>query len=67
MISQAFFVSKPMKLCVLHTVRIKENRATVNLVHKKDVNIEIHTGSITIGELFSCCVQLFKFHEKDSW
>lgn len=43
MISQAFFVSKPMKLCVLHTVRIKENRVTVNLVHKKDVNIEINT------------------------
>lgn len=42
MISQAFFVSKPVKLCVLHTVRIKENRVTVILVHKKDINVGIN-------------------------
>lgn len=69
MISQTFFVSKPVKLCVFHTVRIEENRLAVTLVHKKDINVEINMYWLYHywRTIFLLCIVFFKFHEKDSW
>lgn len=69
MISQTFFVSKPVKLCVFRTVRIEENRLAVTLVHKKDINVEINMYWLYHywRTIFLLCTVFFKFHEKDSW